>query len=373
MKIAVFHNFLDNIGGAEIVALSLARELSADIYTTNIDQEKIKKMGYEDVLPKIHSIGHLPRRAPFRQQLALWRFRRLNLREQYDFFIIAGDWAMSGAVNNHPNIWYVHSPLNELWAFTDFIKKEILSFWKKPIYDLWVYFNRRLSLQYSTQVDYWVCNSLNTKQRIAKFYHQDAQVIYPPVKTTECQGGGDGGYYLSVNRLVTHKRLDLQMEAFAKLSKERLVVVASYEKGVAQFEDYKKYIEKIKPDNVEIKHWLTSQELSHLYANCRAFITTAANEDFGLTAVEAMAHGKPVIAPCEGGYPESIISGSTGLLIEQIDAAKLVDAILEINKNLNSNPNFYKEACLARANFFDISRFIEQIRVVINNHYAKNL
>ena len=187
---------MDNIGGAEIVALSLARELSADLYTTNIDQDKIKKMGYDDVLTRIYSIGRLPKQAPFRQQLAFWKFRNLNLSNRYDFYIIAGDWAMSGAVDNHPNIWYVHSPLNELWAFNDFIKNKLLSFWKKPIYDLWVSFNRRLTLKYAKAVDHWVCNSLNTKQRIAKFYHQDAQVIYPPIKTTDCRSAADGGYYL---------------------------------------------------------------------------------------------------------------------------------------------------------------------------------
>ena len=87
MKIVIFHNFMDNIGGAEIVALTLARELGADLYTTNIDAEKIGKMGYDDVLPRIYSIGQIPKQAPFRQQLAFWKFRWLNLSGKYDFFI----------------------------------------------------------------------------------------------------------------------------------------------------------------------------------------------------------------------------------------------------------------------------------------------
>ena len=111
MKIAIFHNFLDNIGGAEIVTLTLARELNADVYTTNIDYDKIKKMGFENIV--IKSIGKIPINAPFRQQMALWRFRRLKLKN-YDFYIIAGDWAISGAVNNKPNLWYVHSPIREI-------------------------------------------------------------------------------------------------------------------------------------------------------------------------------------------------------------------------------------------------------------------
>ena len=77
---------MDNIGGAEMVTLTLARELNADLYTTNFDAEKIKKMGFEDVLGRVHSIGKIPKMAPFRQQIVFWKFRRLNLSGQYDFF-----------------------------------------------------------------------------------------------------------------------------------------------------------------------------------------------------------------------------------------------------------------------------------------------
>ena len=69
MKIAVFHNFMDNIGGAEMVGLTLARELKADFYSTNIDEDKIKKMGFADI--RLESIGRVPVNAPFRQQAAL--------------------------------------------------------------------------------------------------------------------------------------------------------------------------------------------------------------------------------------------------------------------------------------------------------------
>ena len=79
MKIAIFHNYLDNIGGAEIVGLTLAREFNADVYTTNIDKEKINKMGFSDVIPRIFSIGTVPINAPFKQQFSLWKFRKLNL------------------------------------------------------------------------------------------------------------------------------------------------------------------------------------------------------------------------------------------------------------------------------------------------------
>ena len=168
-KIAIFHNFMDNIGGAEMVTLYLARELNAEIFTTNIDESQISKMGFSDVNPRIKSLGNIPKMAPFRHQLALWKFRKLNLGKQHDFYIISGDWAVSGAVNHHPNMWYAHGPINELWAFKDYVKNNLMTYWKKPIFDVWVWLNRILTLKYSKSVDNWVCNSNNTKERIKKY------------------------------------------------------------------------------------------------------------------------------------------------------------------------------------------------------------
>lgn len=365
MKIAIFHNYLDNIGGAEIVALTLARELSADIYTTNIKPGNIAIMGFSDVLPRIKSLGRIPKMAPFRQQLAFFKFRKLNLSGQYDFFIIAGDWAMSGAVNNHPNIWYVHSPLNELWEFKDFIKKNLLSAWKVSPYDAWVKFNRRLTLKYAKKVDNWVCNSGNTQRRIARYYKQKAQIIYPPVDLKRYIPTDIGNYWLSVNRLITHKRIDLQLKAFQKLPTEKLIIVGSYEPGVKQFESYKNYLEKIKPNNVTILNWVDDHELKKLYANCRGFITTAQDEDFGMTAVEALAAGKPVIAPAEGGYLESVTQ-ETGYLIEDINADNLNQAISSLSLELKNNPEKYQNNCRQRASLFDVSVFSKQIKEIIN-------
>jgi glycosyltransferase involved in cell wall biosynthesis len=357
MKIAIFHNFMDNIGGAEIVALTLARELDADVYTTNIDCEKIRKMGFSDVLPRIKSLGKIPTNAPFRHQLALWKFSRLNLGKKYDFYIIAGDWAVSAAVNNKPNLWYVHSPLNELWAFKDYIRNNILSGWKRPIYDIWVWFNRILTKKHARHVGIWVCNSENTKNRIRKYYSADASIINPPIDTKNYEYKKHKNYWLSVNRLITHKRIELQMKAFSELPEEKLIIVGSYEKGARQFEKYKKFIEGIKPNNVKILNWVDDKTLKRLYSECKGFIATARDEDFGMSPVESMASGKPVIAPNEGGYKESIIDGKTGILIEDITPDKIAEAVRIIGKN----PEKYRKACLRQAKKFDTSIFIQKI------------
>ncbi len=359
MKIAVFHNFMDNIGGAELVTLFLARELKADIYTTNIDKEKIKKMGFSNI--NLISIGKVPVNAPFRQQLALWKFRKLRLKD-YDFYIISGDWAISGAVNNRPNLEYFHSPLNEIWEFKDYIRNYWLPSWKKPFFDLWVAYNRYLYRKYFKHVEKKVANSKNTQKRIKKYLNSDAIVINPPVETSKFKFKKFGDYWLSVNRLFKHKRVDMQIKSFKKLKNEKLIIVGSYEKSKT-FQDYADYIKKIKPKNVEILSWVDQKNLIELYANCKGLITTAKDEDFGLTPIEAMASGKPVIAGNEGGYKETI-TPKTGILIDNLNEDKLAEAIRKMSKELTNKKNQgeYKKACIKQAKKFDTKIFIKKIK-----------
>lgn len=359
-KIAIFHNFLDNIGGAEIVDLILARELGADIYTTNVDKEKIQKMGFG--VDNVYSIGSVPINAPFKQELAYWKFRALNLGSKYDFYIIAGDWAMSGGVHHHPNLWYVHSPTREIWDLASYIRKHAVPGWQRPIFDIWVRSRRLANRRDIKNIDKIASVSRNVQFRVQTYFNKDSVVVYPPVEIKRYRYQKNGNFWLAVNRFFIHKRVDIQMKAFAKMPAENLIVVGSYEKS-SHFQQYANYIKKIKPKNVEIRSWICQSDLINLYANCKGFITTSKDEDFGLTPLEAMASGKPVIAPNEGGYRETIISGVTGKLINDIDIHKLIIAVKEVG----ANPQKYREACLAQAKKFDVNIFVKKIKKILKD------
>ena len=152
------------------------------------------------------------------------------------------------------------------------------------------------------------------------------------------------------------------------MPEEKLIIVGSYEKGAGQFEAYKNSIEKIKPNNVEIINWVEDDELKNLYSECKGFIATSLDEDFGMNAVEAMASGKPVIVPKDGGYKESVINGVTGILVDDI---KNENKIIEAIKIIDENPEKYRDACISQAKQFDQKIFIQQIIDEINKYLVK--
>lgn len=360
MKIAIFQNFLDNIGGAEVVGLTMARELDADIYTTNINREKIANMGFADV--KIYSIGKVPVNAPYRQQLVLARFRMLNLKNKYDFFIINGDWAVSAAINNKPNLWYVNATIREIWDLYEYVRENMARPWMRPIFDIWTIYNRYLNKKHIGHIRTIISNSTFTRDRIKKYLNRESVIIYPPTQTKKFYYGKNGGYWLSVNRLAQYKRVDMQIRAFEKMPEEKLVILGPYEKAKTSL-DYGNFIKKIKPPNVTlIDHAGSFEELANYYADCKGFITTCHKEDFGMTAVEAMASGKAVIAPNEGGYRETIINGKTGILIDGINPEKLAGAVKKLGEKIDENPELFKKECQKNAEQFDVSIFIKNIK-----------
>jgi glycosyltransferase involved in cell wall biosynthesis len=118
-----------------------------------------------------------------------------------------------------------------------------------------------------------------------------------------------------------------------------------------------------------VEHAKDHAELADYYANCKGFITTCLREDFGMTAIEAMASGKLVISPNEGGYRETVIDGKTGVLIDDMDETKLAESVKKLSEELKSpeRTEYYRKNCQARAGEFDVSVFTAKIQKLIQH------
>ncbi len=160
-----------------------------------------------------------------------------------------------------------------------------------------------------------------------------------------------------MNRITPKKRIEIQLKAFSKMPDENLLII-----GKKELDYYYQNLLKIKPSNVTFLGTVNELNLFQKLSYCKGLIFTAEDEDFGLAPVEAMASGKPVIAPNEGGCKETIINGKTGVLIDDINEDKLAEAIKKLGKEIEKNPLKYKKSCQTQAKNFDTKIFIEKIK-----------
>lgn len=351
-KITIIHPFLDNIGGAEIVTLRVAKELNADIITTNINPDKIKKLGYETLLPKIKSIGKIPKTPILRQTAAFIIFSFYKNKQQNNY--IFGDWAITATIRN-TCVWYAHSPPRELYDLNTFVYKNICNSWQKPIFYIWSKIMSKSYAKIAKKTKKIFCNSNNTKKRIRKYLDLKAETLYPPIifpkkQTTEFKKK----YFLSVNRLLKSKRIELQLNAFKKLPSEKLIIIGSYE-DTKHFKDYKKELEKKLTKNVTLLSNISNKQYISYLKKSKALIQTAIKEDFGLGPIEAASFGVPSIAPKEGGYKETITK-KTGILIENINEKKLINAIKSFDQK-----KYEKKELIKHSKKYDVKKFCKQL------------
>ncbi|MCJ7445293.1 MAG: glycosyltransferase [Methanotrichaceae archaeon] len=357
LKAAIFADFIGAIGGAERIALILARALNADIITTYINRESIRLLGYQDI--NIVSLGGTIKSPPFKQITASIMFASADFSDKYDFFIFSGDWAHCAGKKHKPNLWYCHTPVRAFYDLKDEIISRQSSLPRKLLASFWIASHRRFDQRCVKQIDKIVANSANVQGRIQKFYGRYSPMIYPPVETNKFRFEEYGDFWLSVNRLYPEKRIELQFDVFRRLSEENLVVVGGYSAG-DNAASYETKLIRNKPENVKMLGEVSEDELIDLYARCKGLICTARDEDFGLTPVEAMASGKPVVAVNEGGFTETVKHGQTGLLVES-NIDKLINAVIEVSKD----PEIYRDSCLLRAQDFDSSIFLDKISKLI--------
>jgi glycosyltransferase involved in cell wall biosynthesis len=217
-------------------------------------------------------------------------------------------------------------------------------------------FMRKYDFNQAQKVDYFIANSQEVAGRIQKFYHRDSAVIYPPIEipNSKFQIPNSKSYFLAGGRLVSSKNFDLIIKTFNKLK----FSLKFYGSGPA-YESLK----QIAGPNIEVLGRVSDEELSELYAGAKAYILAEKDEDFGMTSVEAMGFGTPVIAYRGGGYLESVVEGKTGVFFDELTVESLSNAVQKFEKM-----KFSSKDCIAQAKKFSKERFEKEIVEFINEH-----
>lgn len=364
MKIALVHDYLNEFGGAERVLLALSEIWpDAPIFTAFYRKnspawERFKnkniKVSWAHNIPFFNSKLHSPLRflAPL-----IWGSFDFS---KYDVVIGSAGWYITKGFRKGKKtveICYCHAPPRWLYGYQTSIEWQ--RYWPVRVYAAIIgHFMRMYDFKSAQKVDYFIANSKNIASRIKKFYRRNSKVIYPPVELLKTPRVKKGDYYLVISRIVGGKGLDLAVEAAMKLG----IKLKIAGKPAGYYMEYKK-LTKMSKGKVEFLGYVTDQELVKLYTGAKAFLALATDEDFGITLVEAMLAGTPVIAFRGGGYVESVIEGKTGVFFDESTVDSLTKAIREFERT-----KIKSEDCIKQARKFSKKRFKKEIKEFVEKH-----
>jgi glycosyltransferase involved in cell wall biosynthesis len=360
VKVALVHDYFASLGGSEAVALAL-RQLfpEAPLYTLLADRRHFYgALEGVDVRPSF--LQYLPG-APSRYWLYYPLFIRavesLDLRG-YDLIISSSHgWVKN--IRTRPgslHICYCHTPLRYAW---EGIKSGLPLDWLMlPLTRVLMAYVRRWDLRGTDRVHLFVANSQEVKARLQRHYGRSAQVVYPPIETTFFLPQEEqGNYFLLVSRLVPYKRVDLAVRAFTQLGLPLKVVGTGRAMG---------RLARIAGPTVELLGWQPRERLRELYAGCWALVLPG-KEDLGMTALEAQAAGRPVIAYGEGGALETVIPGETGIHFVPQTGEALIKAVRDFQ-----GMSWDKERIRRHALQFDRRVFLREMDRVIQQAWKQH-
>lgn len=382
MKIALVHDFLVSYGGAERVFQAIA-ELYPEtpIYTLVADQEIMERhFPGRDV--RTSWLSGLPVffRKRYRWFLPFFpaAVEALDLRD-FDLVISSsGAWG-KGIVTrlNTKHIAYLHSPMRYAWDYHEEYLREV-SGWRKPgiCVRLLLSYLRVWDRQAADRPDFLIANSHYTADRIRKYYRRESTVIYPgalaladtlsdevlrPASTERQRGEQAQGdqkmrtHFLIVSRLTKSKKVDIAIEAFNKLGFPLVIVGSGPER---------ERLEKMANENIRFAGFVGDSELVELYQGARALIFPS-EEDFGMTAAEALSFGTPVIGFEYGGIREIVEPGVAGELF----AAQTPEILAEGVRRFLANEGKYDETRMKESvSRFTKERFQKEICEFIEGH-----
>jgi glycosyltransferase involved in cell wall biosynthesis len=367
MKVAIVHDWLTVYGGAERVLGQIFQLYpDADLFTL------------VDFLPQ-GSRGFIGRRliqTSFLQELPFARTRYRSYLplmplavEQFDLspydLVISSSYAVAKGVITGPDqlhVSYVHSPMRYAWDLQhEYLREAGLDRGLRGWLARWTLHKMRMwDVRTANGVDRFVANSGFVARRIRKAYRRNAEIVYPPVDIEAFSLRSDKeDFYVAASRMVPYKRVDLIIEAFARMPKRRLIVIGDGP-------DLSKLTRKA-PANVTVLGYQPAEVLRDYMQRARALVF-AAREDFGIAPVEAQACGTPVICFGKGGVLESIRGPEseqpTGVFFSEQSVEAIVAAVEHFER---CGGTISAEACRENALRFSPERFREEFLQVVRD------
>ena len=356
LKVALVHDWLVGQGGGERVLYDFHQMFpNAPIYTLVYDEEKAPKWCRECNILTTY-LQRIPGAKSHHKLLLSFMPKAWEAFDLTEFdLVISSCMSCCKGVLTRPDavhICYCHSPIRYVWdLYYEYLKGAgpIKRFAMKriiPKVRQWDY----LAAQ---RVDYYIANSDYVGKRIKKFYRRDSVTIHPatPVRGKEVRE--PEGYYLVVSRFVHYKRVDIAIEACNQLKRKLLVVGSGGEE--------EQLLRQLAGPTVEFKGRVSDEEMADLYAGANAFLFPGI-EDFGLTPIEAMASGVPVLAYAEGGALETVVDKKTGLFFYEQTPEALAELIVVFE---GSRSIFDRRKIAQYASSFSSDRFISEVNTMI--------
>jgi glycosyltransferase involved in cell wall biosynthesis len=367
-KIAIVADWLTNMGGAEPLLLELHKIFpDAPIYTSVYNagampafaKLDIKTTYLQQILPKFIRYKHT-----LWPVLRAYAFRKLDLSE-YDI-IISTSSAEAKAVRktrrDQIHIAYIHTPIRYYYSHYEEFRREfkfgVLTPAIRPIIPPFVRWMRRMDLDSIKNIDVFIANSTVTQERIKTYYHKPSTIIYPPVNVnrfTPTPRSERSGYVIW-GRHVPYKRFDLAIQA-CNIIKADLTVI-----GNGPDTDR---LKKLAGPTIHFVGRVSDKELVTYAQHAKAFLFPN-EEDFGISAVEALAAGTPVIGYAKGGILDIVTDGETGVLFPHQSAGELIKAIRRFE-----TLTFLPATLHRRAKRFDKSLFDTKISKIVSDQIAK--
>jgi len=360
-NIALVHDWLTNHAGAERVLLEISDLFpKAPIYTSVFDPKGAKPFSKKRVIPSfLQKIPFMKSKRELLVPFTPFAFEQFDL-SKYSLVLSVTSMSAKGVLTKPGTIQicYCNTPSRYLWEpeVDTRAKSGLFSGLRQKVAH-----NMRIWDRVAAdRVDYYLANSKYIAARVKKYYQRDSIVVYPPVDINAYEPGKPKDvkdYFLFVSRLVQYKKCDLVIDAFNDLGLPLKVIGRGPDKESLQ--------RKAK-SNIEFLGYLSNKEMKKYYQEAKAFVF-AAEEDFGIVPVEAMACGRPVIAYGVGGVSETVIDGVTGMFFMEQTPQCLIEAV----KNFDSNKYDAKKIRNQAEKFSNEvfrKNYIEAIESILEKH-----